>query len=87
MFCLKLYIYVLKLVFNLAVIIGKAGSTLKSRGKGKSPKPDEPVLTPRAKLGGKALRMLKKGKPVDDQLSVDILADAIRYVNFYNSGT
>lgn len=35
-------------------------------------------MTPRAKLGGKAARLLKRGKPVDDALSVEILAEAIR---------
>lgn len=59
-------------------IAGKASSTAKSRSRGKAPKADEPMQTTRAKLGGKALKMLKKGKAVDDQLSVDILADAIR---------
>ena len=38
------------------------------------------VLQPsvRNKLGSKALKFLKKGRPVDDQIVVDILADAIK---------
>ena len=36
----------------------------------------QPTL--RAKLGMKALKNLKKGKPVDDQVMVDILVEAIR---------
>ena len=32
----------------------------------------------RNKLGSKALKFLKKGRPVDDQIVVDILADAIK---------
>ena len=35
--------------------------------------------TPRAKLGVKAQKYLKKGQPVDDQVIVDILVEAIRY--------
>lgn len=37
-------------------------------------------LSARAKLGGKAVRLLKKGKPVDDQLIVDILVEEIRQI-------
>ena len=35
-------------------------------------------LTPRAKLGAKASKLLNKGKPVEDALIVDILVEAIR---------
>jgi hypothetical protein len=35
--------------------------------------------TPRAKLGSKAFKSLKKGQPVDDQVQADILVEAIRY--------
>ena len=35
--------------------------------------------TDRAKLGQKAMRLLKRGRPVDDQLTVDIIIEAIRY--------
>ncbi|ESO92609.1 hypothetical protein LOTGIDRAFT_120497 [Lottia gigantea] len=38
------------------------------------------VPTARAKLGSKVFRFLKKGKPVDEQLIVDILVEAIRRV-------
>ncbi|XP_067937009.1 sperm flagellar protein 2-like [Watersipora subatra] len=58
----------------------KSASVAKTKGKNKSAKANEPVLTPRAKLGGKALKLLKRGKPVDDQLTVDILAEAIRAI-------
>ena len=34
----------------------------------------------RAKLGMKAMKFLKKGKPVDDALTVEILVEAIRSV-------
>ncbi|XP_076462790.1 sperm flagellar protein 2-like isoform X2 [Babylonia areolata] len=34
----------------------------------------------RNKLGSKALKFLKKGRPVDDQIVVDILVDAIKHV-------
>ena len=37
-------------------------------------------LTPKAKLGAKALRYLKKGTPIDDQVIVDILIEEIRCV-------
>ncbi|XP_060552949.1 sperm flagellar protein 2-like isoform X2 [Ruditapes philippinarum] len=36
--------------------------------------------TPRAKLGSKAFKSLKKGQPVDDQVQADILVEAIRRV-------
>ncbi len=32
----------------------------------------------RAKLGMKAARLLKRGRPVDDQLTVDIIIEAIK---------
>lgn len=35
--------------------------------------------TVRAKLGAKALKCLKKGKPVEDQVVADILLEEIRY--------
>lgn len=34
----------------------------------------------RAKLGSKALKYLKRGKPVDDQVIVDVLVEVIRSV-------
>lgn len=57
----------------------KSVASVKSKSRAsKTPKAAEPQPTPRAKLGSKAFRLLKKGKPVDDQLTVDILAEAIR---------
>lgn len=38
------------------------------------------VPTPKAKLGAKALKYLKKGQPVDDQVIVDILIETIRWI-------
>lgn len=35
----------------------------------------------RAKLGLKATRLLKRGRAVDDQLTVDIIIEAIKYVH------
>lgn len=49
----------------------------KTPSKQKQPK-QQP--TPRAKLGAKALKSLKKGQPVDDQVQADILVEAIRRV-------
>ncbi|KAL3868818.1 hypothetical protein ACJMK2_041577, partial [Sinanodonta woodiana] len=40
----------------------------------------KPQPTPRAKLGMKALKFLKKGQPVDDQVIVDVVVEAIRRV-------
>ena len=34
--------------------------------------------TARAKLGSKALKFLKKGRPVDDQIVVDVITETIR---------
>ncbi|XP_005100478.1 sperm flagellar protein 2 isoform X2 [Aplysia californica] len=39
-----------------------------------------PQPTARAKLGSKALKFLKKGRPVDDQIVVDVIIEAIRRV-------
>ncbi|KAK6179274.1 hypothetical protein SNE40_011674 [Patella caerulea] len=41
---------------------------------------NKPQATARAKLGSKVFKFLKKGKPVDEQLIVDILVEAIRRV-------
>ncbi len=35
-------------------------------------------LSERAKLGQRALKLLKRARAVDDQLTVDIITDAIR---------
>ncbi|XP_069125844.1 sperm flagellar protein 2-like isoform X2 [Argopecten irradians] len=51
--------------------------------KAKKPKekaPPKPVPTNRSKLGAKALRYLKRGAPIDDQIIVDILVDKIRNI-------
>lgn len=37
-------------------------------------------MTPKAKLGAKAQKYLKKGAPIDDQVIVDIIVEAIRWV-------
>nr|KAG5711746.1 hypothetical protein BaRGS_023510 [Batillaria attramentaria] len=42
--------------------------------------PSEPQPSLRNKLGSKALKFLKKGRPVDDQIVVDIVADAIKRI-------
>ncbi|XP_048761563.2 sperm flagellar protein 2-like isoform X3 [Ostrea edulis] len=42
--------------------------------------PDEPEPTPKAKLGAKALKYLKKGQAIDDQVIVDILIETIRWI-------
>ena len=39
---------------------------------------DEATLSARARLGGKVAKLLKRGKAVDDQLSIDVLAETIR---------
>ncbi|XP_053393746.1 sperm flagellar protein 2-like isoform X2 [Mercenaria mercenaria] len=44
------------------------------------PKQPKQQPTPRAKLGSKAFKSLKKGQPVDDQVQADILVEAIRRV-------
>nr|XP_022317151.1 sperm flagellar protein 2-like isoform X9 [Crassostrea virginica] len=38
------------------------------------------VPTPKAKLGAKALKYLKKGQPIDDQVIVDTLIETIRWI-------
>ncbi|XP_062579929.1 sperm flagellar protein 2-like isoform X2 [Saccostrea cucullata] len=50
------------------------------RTKSKGPKDKKQVPTPKAKLGAKALKYLKKGQPVDDQVIVDILIETIRWI-------
>nr|XP_011414807.2 sperm flagellar protein 2 isoform X4 [Crassostrea gigas] len=52
----------------------------KSKLKEKKQVTDEPEPTPKAKLGAKALKYLKKGQPVDDQVIVDILIETIRWI-------
>ncbi|GFO03102.1 sperm flagellar protein 2, partial [Plakobranchus ocellatus] len=39
-----------------------------------------PIPTSRARNGAKAIKFLKKGRPVDDQIVVDIIVDAIRQI-------
>ncbi|XP_070194777.1 sperm flagellar protein 2-like isoform X3 [Littorina saxatilis] len=56
----------------------KPSSVQRSRDKLKDPNEPQPSL--RNKLGSKALKFLKKGRPVDDQIVVDILADAIKRI-------
>lgn len=55
----------------------KPPSVQRARGK---IDPSEPQPSLRNKLGSKALKFLKKGRPVDDQIVVDVLADAIKRI-------
>lgn len=54
--------------------------SVKSVTSKRSVKPPKPQPTARAKLGLKASKFLKKGKPVDDQCVVEILTEAIRRI-------
>ncbi|KAL8583785.1 hypothetical protein ACOMHN_036420 [Nucella lapillus] len=56
----------------------KPSSVQRARDKHKDPNEPQPTL--RSRLGSKALKFLKKGRPVDDQITVDILVDAIKRV-------
>ncbi|PVD23583.1 hypothetical protein C0Q70_16855 [Pomacea canaliculata] len=61
---------------GLEEVSSKSLSTQALQGK----KQDSNELSVRARLGSRALKYLKKGRPVDDPTIVDILVDAIRRV-------
>ncbi|XP_071117594.1 sperm flagellar protein 2-like [Haliotis cracherodii] len=52
----------------------------RSSSRSKEVGPPKPQPSNRAKLGSKALKYLKRGKPVDDQVIVDVLVEVIRRV-------
>ncbi|XP_013409132.1 sperm flagellar protein 2 isoform X2 [Lingula anatina] len=55
-------------------------SSKSSRRVSKTKIAPKPQPTERAKLGAKAMKCLKKGKPVDDQIIIDVLVDSIRHI-------
>ncbi|XP_063404210.1 sperm flagellar protein 2-like isoform X1 [Mytilus trossulus] len=64
---------------------GEQKQETKKTKKGKDPskpaqKDSEPEPTPKAKLGAKAQKYLKRGAPIDDQVIVDIIVEAIRNI-------
>ncbi|XP_074662046.1 sperm flagellar protein 2-like [Tubulanus polymorphus] len=62
------------------VVEDESQSELSSSYLSKSESPVKTQPTERAKLGLKASKCLKKGKPVDDEIVVDILVEAIRRI-------